>query len=60
MKKLFVAFLLSLSFIVACQETSSIVAPTNEDSKDNGMEFVPAENDTGSSQDQGRPGFPRV
>lgn len=61
MKKLIAALLLSLFLIAACQESSSIVAPTNDNSTGSDLQYAPAMEDTGNTvNDHGRPGLPRV
>ena len=60
MKKLFAALVISLFFVVACQESSTIVSPDNDTSTDT-EQFKPTEQDTSGSQEGGgRPGFPRI
>ena len=61
MKKLLAALFVSIFFVVACQDSSTIVSPDNDSSTDTEQQFTPTEQDSSGSQEGGgRPGFPRI
>lgn len=59
MKKLFAAFIITLFMLVACQDGSSIVAPTS-DSGTTVEKKVDSKADSSDRYDSGRPILPRI